>query len=203
MKKLLLLILLTSSSIFAQKLTKEQLTDKMSDLSCECASKQEITKDNMEMTLGLCILEAMNKYEKDVEKYYGKNVITDDKKMEELGYDIGLKMGTKCPTIFSFMMDDSGDGGQEEYIEEEPDAMISGKLTEIKSEQFLTFSVKEASGKNNQFILLSGFDNAFLLTDKVLKTNDSLEVSYYELELFDAKLAKFVTYKVVTDIIKK
>ena len=157
----------------------------------------------MELTLGLCILEAMNKYEKDVEKHYGKNVITDDKKMEQLGYDIGLKMGTKCPTVFKFMMDDSDDSGDEEYIEDEPDAMISGKLTEIKSEQFLTFSVKEASGKMNQFILLSGFDNAFLLTDKVLKTNDALEVYYYELELFDAKLAKFVTYKVVTDIIKK
>lgn len=175
----------------------------MSDVGCECASKQEITKDNMELTLGLCILEAMNKYEKDVEKHYGKNVITDDKKMEQLGYDIGLKMGTKCPTVFKFMMDDSDDSGDKEYIEDEPDAMISGKLTEIKSEQFLTFSVKEASGKMNQFILLSGFDNAFLLTDKVLKTNDALEVYYYELELFDAKLAKFVTYKVVTDIIKK
>ena len=53
MKKLLLLVLLTSSSIFAQKLTKEQLTDKMSDVGCECASKQEITKDNMELAASL------------------------------------------------------------------------------------------------------------------------------------------------------
>ena len=128
MKKLLLLVLLTSSSIFAQKLTKEQLTDKMSDVGCECASKQEITKDNMELTLGLCILEAMNKYEKDVEKHYGNNVITDDKKMEQLGYDIGLKMGTKCPTVFKFMMDDSDDSGDEEYVEEASDLMILGKL---------------------------------------------------------------------------
>ena len=66
MKKLLLLVLLTSSSIFAQKLTKEQLTDKMSDVGCECASKQEITKDNMELTLGLCILEAMKKMLKNI-----------------------------------------------------------------------------------------------------------------------------------------
>jgi len=202
MKKLFLLLLFTSSLNFAQKLTKEKLIDKMSDIGCECASKKEITKDNMEMTLGLCILESMNKYEKEVEKYYGKNVITNDKKMEELGYDIGLKMGTKCPTVFKFMDKESNDGG-EKYVEDEPDAMISGKLTEIKSEQFLTFSVKEASGKMNHFILLSNFENAFLLTDKVLKTDDELEVSYYELELFDAKLTKFVTYKVVTDIIKK
>ncbi len=198
MKKLLLLLLLTSTSIFAQKLTKEELIDKMSDVGCECANKQEITKDNIEITLGLCILEAINKHEKDVEVHYGKNVISDEKKMEALGYDIGLKMGAKCPTVFRFMMDES-----DETEEPATDMKIEGKLSGIKSEQFLTFSVKETSGKVNQFILLNNFENAFLLTDKVLKTNDAIEVYYYELELFDAKLAKFVTYKVVSDIIKK
>lgn len=203
MKKFILIALLTSSSIFAQKLTKEELTDKMSDIGCECANKQEITKANMELTLGLCLLEAINKYEKDVEKYYGKNVISSDKKMEELGYDIGLKMGAKCPSVFKFMMDDFDESDDEEYVEEVLDEMVSGNLTEIKFDQFLTFSIKEQSGKMNQFLLLSSFDNAFLVTDKVLKTNDTIEVYYYELEVFDAKLAKFVTYKVVTDIIKK
>ena len=198
MKKLLLLLLLTSTSIFAQKLTKEELIDKMSDVGCECANKQEITKDNIEITLGLCILEAINKHEKDVEVHYGKNVISDEKKMEALGYDIGLKMGAKCPTVFRFMMDES-----DETEEPATDMKIEGKLSGIKSEQFLTFSVKETSGKVNQFILLNNFENAFLLIDKVLKTNDAIEVYYYELELFDAKLAKFVTYKVVSDIIKK
>jgi hypothetical protein len=203
MKKIILIALLTSSSIFAQKLTKEELTDKMSDIGCECANKKEITKENMELTLGLCLLEAINKHEKDVEKYYGKNVISSDKKMEELGYDIGLKMGAKCPSVFKFMMDDFDESDDEEYVEEVLDEMVSGNLTEIKFDQFLTFSIKEQSGKMNQFLLLSSFDNAFLVTDKVLKTNDTIEVYYYELEVFDAKLAKFVTYKVVTDIIKK
>lgn len=200
MKKIILLVLLSTSTLFAQKLTKAELTDKMSDLGCECASKQEITKENMELTLGLCILEAINKYEKDVEKYYGKNVVSSDKKMEELGYDIGLKMGAKCPTVFQFMMEDDA---TEAYEEEEPDAMIEGTLIEIKSEQFLTFSVKQASGKMDHFILLNNFENAFLVTDNVLKTNDSVAVYYYEFELYDAKLAKFITFNVVTDLIKK
>ena len=55
----------------------------------------------------------------------------------------------------------------------------------------------------NHFILLSSFENSFLLTDKVVKVNDAVEVYYYELELYDAKLSKFISYKVVTDIIKK
>ena len=120
--------------------------------------------------------------------------------MEELGYEIGKKMGLKCPTVFKFMLEDEANDVVEVDSE---DLMLSGKIAEIKSEQFLTFIVKEESGKNNQFILLSSFDNAFLLTDKVLKATDAVDVVYYEMELFDAKLGKFVSYKIVTDIIKK
>lgn len=203
MKKLVLLLILFGNAAFAQKLTKEQLIDKMSDVGCECTTKQQVTKENLEITLGLCILEALNKYEKDVERHYGKNVITNDKKMEELGYDIGLKMGAKCPSVFMNMADEESDTNGEEVVEEIPDAVLTGKISEIKSEQFLTFVVKEDSGKNNQFILLSSFDNAFLLTDKVLKVSDAVDVTYYEMDLFDAKLGKFVSFKIVTDIVKK
>ena len=81
--------------------------------------------------------------------------------------------------------------------------MIVGAISEINQDQFITFSVKEESGKMNHFILLNDFDNAFLLTDKVLKVTDNVDVTYYEMELFDAKLGKFFSYKIVTDIIKK
>lgn len=199
MKKILLLLVLVGNIAFAQKLTKEQLSEKLAEKACGCAEKQEITKENFELTIGICLLEGINAFEKDVEKHYGKDVISNDKKMEELGYDVGKKMGSKCPTIFKFMLDDE----EEVALDESEELSVSGKVSEIKIEQFITFVVKEASGKTNQFILLSNFDNAFLLTDKVLKATDEVDVTYYEMELYDAKLGKFVSYKIVTDIIKK
>ena len=200
MKKVLLLLVLVGNVAFAQKLTKDQLSDKLAEKACECTEKQELTKENFELTIGICLIEGINAYEKDVEKHYGKDVISNDKKMEELGYEIGKKMGLKCPTVFKFMLEDEANDVVEVDSE---DLILSGKIAEIKSEQFLTFIVKEESGKNNQFILLSSFDNAFLLTDKVLKATDAVDVTYYEMELFDAKLGKFVSYKIVTDITKK
>ena len=200
MKKVLLLLVLVGNVAFAQKLTKDQLSDKLAEKACECTEKQELTKENFELTIGICLIEGINAYEKDVEKHYGKDVISNDKKMEELGYEIGKKMGLKCPTVFKFMLEDEANDVVEVDSE---DLILSGKIAEIKSEQFLTFIVKEESGKTNQFILLSSFDNAFLLTDKVLKATDAVDVTYYEMELFDAKLGKFVSYKIVTDIIKK
>ena len=201
MKKVLLLLILVGNVAFAQKLTKDQLSDKLAEKACECAEKQELTKENFELTIGICLLEGINAYEKDVEKHYGKNVISNDKKMEELATNIGARMGLKCPAVFKFMLDE--ESGEAEEVVDAEELTISGKISEIKSEQFITFIVKEDSGKTNQFILLSSFDNAFLLTDKVLKASDAVDVVYYEMELFDAKLGKFVSYKIVTDIIKK
>lgn len=144
-------------------------------------------------------MEGINIFEKDVEKHYGIDIVSDDKKMEELGYDIGKKMGLKCPTVFKFMLDDEENNTDADFNE----LTISGSVVEIKSDQFLSLKVKEDSGKINQFILLGNFDNSFLLTDKVLKVKDLVDVTYYEMELFDAKIAKFISFKIISDIIKK
>ncbi len=202
MKKIILLLFITQS-FFAQKLTKEQLISKISEGTCDCITKKEITKENLEMNFGLCMLEDFNKYEKDIEKYYGKNVISNESKMEALGRDVGMQMATKCPSFLKIVMDnmDDEEDVEEEMIEEEPS--ITGSFFQIKSEQFITFSIKESSGRTVEFILLNNFDNSFLLTENLLKSNDTVEVVYYELEMFDAKIKKFVTYKIVSDILKK
>ena len=130
MKKIVLLLVLVGNITFAQKLTKDQLTDKLADKACDCVNKQEITKENFELTIGICLLEGINAFEKDVEKYYGKNVISNDEKMEELGTNIGAKMGLKCPTVFKFMLDEEAD---EAVADEAKDLILSGKISEIKS----------------------------------------------------------------------
>jgi hypothetical protein len=199
--KRIILLLLISQSIFAQKLSKEKLIEKISEGTCACISEKEITKENLEISLGLCMLKDFTKYEKDIEKYYGQNVISDEAKMEALGREVGIHMATNCPSFLSIVMENMDDEDAVEEVEEE-DLFVTGKFANLKAEQFITFSIKEDSGKSNNFILLNNFDNSFLLTDEVLKADDLLEVYYYELEMYDAKIKKFVTYKIVSDIIK-
>ena len=55
-KKICIIVLLFVSFSYSQNLTKEELIDKLSDNACECTNKQEITKDNFELTLGICLL---------------------------------------------------------------------------------------------------------------------------------------------------
>lgn len=200
MRLSILFILVFSQTIFSQKLSKDELADKLADRACECANKKELTRENIEISIGFCIVESLSSFEKDVERHYGKDIIGNDDKMEELGFDVGKKMAFKCISIFNLMTDD--EESTEEEVEEEA-LIIVGAISEINQDQFITFSVKEESGKMNHFILLNDFDNAFLLTDKVLKLNDSVQIEYYELDLYDAKVGKFILYNIVSDIIKK
>ena len=47
MKKILLLLVLVGNITFAQKLTKEQLSEKLAEKACGCAEKQEITNNTI------------------------------------------------------------------------------------------------------------------------------------------------------------
>lgn len=201
MKKLILFLLI-SPVIFAQNLSKEQLIENISKRTCACIAEKEITKDNLEVSLGLCMIQDFSKYEKDIETYYGKNGISNESKMELLAKDIGIELASNCPIFVTILSENIDDLEKvEKSIQDE--LFVIGMFGEFKSEQFITFSVKENSGKSNNFILLNDFDNAFLITDNILKNNDLVQIYYYELELYDAKIKKFVTYKIVSEIIKK
>ena len=77
-------------------------------------------------------------------------------------------MATKCPSFLKIVMDnmDDEEDVEEEMIEEEPS--ITGSFFQIKSEQFITFSIKESSGRTVEFILLNNFDNSFFRINDIV-----------------------------------
>lgn len=198
MKKILLLLIFAGNIIVAQNAKKDQLVKKLTDYTCNCFSKKEITPENLNASLGLCMIEAVGKNQKDVDAIYGKNVITDDAKMDVLTEDMAAKLAVDCPKFLEAVMAMSDD----EDTEESEDYTVTGKVSEIKLNQLLSFTFTEDSGKKSDFILLSDFDNAFLITDNVLKATELVEITYYIAEIYDAKIKKFVDFKVITDITK-
>lgn len=195
MKKIAYLLLFVSTTMFSQKLTKDQLLVKLSEATCDCSQDKEFTKENYEMTLGLCLFEAVGKYEKDVEKHYGKDYMS---KIEEIGSDVGEKIAFNCPKLLQVIMDNALEDDSE--MTEDEDEMLEGTYTSTNVDGFLFVNMKENSGKTHQLLLINSFDNAYLITDKVLKANDKIEVYYFEAELYNAKTAKYENFKVITDI---
>jgi len=200
MKKSIILLLLVQFT-FAQKLTKDEVLEKVATQTCTCLSQKDLTQDNVDITLGICMIEAIQKNNVEVEKYFGKNIISDDEKMSELAESIGVKLAFNCPSFLEIIKGMDSDEFQSDEASE--DLYLSGKIIATKAEQFLSFTLKEDTGKTHTFLVLEDFDNSYLLTDGVVKPSDKVEITYYEAILYDAKIKKFVPFNVVLDITKK
>lgn len=198
MKKILFLLLLTNFS-FAQVNSKEGLVDVLSNQTCDCLNTKELTEANLELTLGVCIIQSIQKNTADVEKYFGKNILSNEENMTEIAESIGVKLALECPKFTSLISDMTyeDEAMDEEYLS------LTGKIVAVNSEQFMTFKLKQDSGKTVTFLVLEDFDNSYLLLDSVIKPSDTVEISYYEATLYDAKIKKFIPYNIVLDIIKQ
>ena len=191
-------MLLTNFS-FAQVNSKEGLINVLSNQTCDCLNTKELTEANLELTLGVCIIQSIQKNNVDVEKYFGKNILSNEDNMTEIAESIGVKLALECPKFTNLISDMTyeDEAMDEEYLS------LTGKIVAVNSEQFMTFKLKQDSGKTVTFLVLEDFENSYLLLDSVIKPSDTVEISYYEATLYDAKIKKFVPYKIVLDIIKQ
>lgn len=188
----------------------------MSDEICAEMKTKKIDKNNFEVTLGIVMMKSINGNKENVEKFYGNKMYGENGVIETIGEDLGTVMITRCPDMFEKLNDIGAlekyydDIENEEVVEDssaevvvdESALFIIGNYSETKTEGFFTIQITESNGKTNKFILLEKFDNSFLITDKVLKLNDKIKVSYYEQELFNSSLNLFVKTKIITDIQK-
>ena len=209
MRKIIFLFILVTNVVFGQNATKNELIKKLTESTCNCTNKTKVAPNKLKVTLGLCMLESINANKTQVFNVYKKKNI-DKELIENVGEDIGGEMLTVCPETMEMLLNDeelmkeiAEDNNIEvSAIEEEEDLSVKGVFTEAKIDGYLYVIVKENSGKINQFVILQTFENVFLITDKVLKTNEAVKVLYFEQELYDTKLNKFIRQKVATDIIK-
>ena len=194
--------------------------DKVSKETCECINKKNIDLkssdvDKLQVELGLCIMQSYTKFSNEFPKNKRLD-FSDSKQMETFGMEVGMKMIKDCPDIIltlgkSYRKNTLNDESEDDLVldsttvnTEEPDddITITGVYQGSKTDGFYYITVKESSGKINQMALINNFENSFLILDQVLKQNDKVQVSYFDAELFDVKLNRFVTVKVISDIKK-
>lgn len=197
MKKGLLVLFFISQMVTAQTLSKTDLLIAVADNICNEIAEKNIEVKS-EFTMGVYMLKAVNNYKEDIEHYYGKNYLTNEGVMGTMGEDIGLYLGLKCPEIFEFFV-----GNEEATFEEIAYQQVTGKFHKTIKNQFLSFIIKEESGKTHEFLFLNSFETSYLLTDNLLSLNDEIEVTYYVSEIYDAKVGKFVNYNIVSYLEKK
>lgn len=170
----------------------------VADETCQCVA--ELKKNNSEiseMQLGLCMIKSYSAHKAEFPS--DKQVsLTDSEAFEAVAAEVGMKMVEVCPDL---IMEFAGDNELVEEFERRG-ITVSGQVTDIRLEQFVTIELKDANGKKYSMLLLYYFDTAALYTEGKIKKGDKIEASYTEIELFDHKMKEFRTYKVLTNLEK-
>jgi hypothetical protein len=196
MKTGILFFLLISLNVYSQDV-KEVIAKE----TCECIAKFDIdsmTSSDLELKYGLCMLESYNNYIGEFAENEKLDFLN-NVQMVKFGEEIAVKMLIFCPD-FILKLGESYDSSEKV---EETEPVIKGVYYGSEIETFYTIFIKQSNGETTELVVLDYFDNVYLITDKLINNNEKLEVSYYEADLFDAKLNKFISAKIVTDIIKK
>ena len=202
MKKLFLLLVL----IIANQSFSQDVMDKITNETCECIKSKNLDLEKVEtnelhVQLGLCMMQAYSNHKEKLPK--NKRVELDnDEQMEKFGQEIGMKMINYCPDILLAIGKNENKKNEDNIVEDVLSLSSTGVLIERKTDGFLTIRIKEESGRINDFILVKNFDNAFLISDDVLKINSKVKIEFYYEDIFDPKLNKFVNSKVILDIQK-
>lgn len=202
MKKVLSTALLTFSivTVSAQQIDKEALLNVMAKETCECleAKKEKIVDENkLKAETGFCIIASYTKHSEEAKAVFGP-IFEDTKKAEKLGEDVAMKMITVCPDTFKSLVETFM---KEEAAAEESSEVFTpsvlGKVVEVKTSDFITLVIVDASGRKHSLLVLTHFEGANLLIENKLKKNQSVEAKYFEQEFYDPKTKDYKYYKVL------
>lgn len=201
MKKIfLVLILMCSAHTYSQV-----GLDLIAKESCECLDAKKVkdpnlSGDELKKDVGICIIKSYSDHKSELSSEE-KEKFNDTDGMGKLGETVALKMLAFCPNIIIELGKDATDA--DDATDAKEDAFILGEVIEIQSEQFITLRVKDQNGRKYNFLLLTYFDSAPLLTNNEIKKKDKLKVSYTEIELFDSKAKEFRYFKILTKLEKQ
>lgn len=191
---ILFLVFSLGISAFAQN-----VKDTIAQETCECVSKLDtdaMNSSDLELNFGLCMLDSYGKHT-DAFAENEKLDFENNAQMENFGEDIATRMLEFCPKMILKLGENLNEAPVSSAL------TIEGVFMGTDTKTFFNVLIKEPTGKTTKLILLDYFENAYLITDSLLKSNQEVIVTYYEAQLFDSNLNSFVTTKIITNIIKK
>lgn len=208
LKLLTLYLLFFGSILSAQEIPKtnktidtsdlsNDLMDKMAEETCECVKKLDFSgmpQNQIEMNLGMCILQSINSNKVEVENQLGAFSITSIM-TEEFGEKMGLQMLSFCSDFF---MDNFAD----EYVNEQYFSEVSvelGKIKSIEKKQFNTVNLQMYDGSVLKFLWLWDFEGSEILTKNQFK-NKWINIIYSTIELYDPAIKKYIPYRVIEGV---
>lgn len=186
-KMLIVLFVVMSYSVISQ-----EYVEIIAKKTCECVEAETFNnKEDMMAYLGLCLMKEAKVFEEEFKRDYGYDVNDFNKYGQEIGKMIGASMGTICPKMFLEM------DKKEEFKTME----LSGILTSIEEEQFITFSIKDIRGRITKLFWLDYIQTDLdIISNRKSLIGKKLAVVYKNTELFDPKINDYRYMPVIKNL---
>ncbi|HYG37159.1 MAG TPA: hypothetical protein VD908_01010 [Cytophagales bacterium] len=187
-------------AIFVSSLpsNSQDITDIMAEESCDCISKQDLNKytsyKQLEMALGICLIQSFSNHEKQAKKEL-KLDINNENDAEKIGEMVGVKMAFKCPLVFTKVSELQNP--QEDQFKE-----LSGKIKDIKFNEFAYIILQEEEGRSHEFIWLRYFEGSDDFQNNHEKyVGKNATIMYEEIECYAPKIKEYLNKKEIREII--
>lgn len=189
----------------------QDVLDPIAIKACECVEDMDSTAtlEDFQMLLGLCMLQAAEPYQKELKKKYKLDLGRSDKNAEEFGRLVGMRMASKCPKTFAdftrringFSADPPPPPPVPPHVSSKGAVQqVTGKLTSVRSGQFLTLVVLTGDGRTLDLLLLGQAGAVANVLRRSDQGRGATGVwSYSTEEFFDPLSRTFRPYYVVTD----
>lgn len=158
--------------------------------TCDCIAKRNIDaakRAEVEMALGLCMLESINAHEIDIE-------VSDEAAMTKFGEQVGMQMAPICPTVFKAFIE------SEEEVQ--PQAVeLTGTVKSIESGEFLYIIFKEDSGKEHKLLWFRYFPGSDDFKDNPKGLiGKKATVFYHDIECYFPKMKAYYNTKEIVEL---
>lgn len=188
-------VLVCFSFLLMTEAFSQQYMDKIVVQSCECLGKvsEALEPQQYNVELGLCMIEASMPYKKQLKKDYDINLDEIENEGEKLGRIIGLKMVAVCPTAL-VRMTKKNQGN----TKAENDGSIEGIITNVESDFFVSFHLKDESGKVMKYHWLTLIETEQELTTSYQSlVGKTVRITFETEEFFDPKIEEYRQFFII------
>lgn len=195
MKNLLTLIFIfTLVSISAQS---DKDYKEIAQETCACLDTKEVTKENLEMNLGVCMIESIG----DRPKLMDKIDFTNMKSMKSFGEKVGLEMAFICPEVFALLEEKPSKTKKNSSEANVETKTVNGKITGFEGKELIFVLVEDDNGRTKKFLWLRGFENdSELLNQGKAAVGKTVKINYQEIEIYNPSLEEYIKRKEITGI---
>jgi len=191
MKKLIFISIFLAN-LFVTAQTKNELFEITAKETCECINEVDLktlSRKQIKSRLGICMLNSYG-VRKDKFIQFGVNFNIDSAK--NIGEEVGIKMATICPEVFTSFI--------EEKETEEQYSSIAGLYKKISGNDINYIHIIDENGKNQKFMWFGNFKGS----NRFIEKRDSINkviVYYKNTEYYVPKMKEYFTVKEITEIV--